>query len=125
MKLNVSAAALWLTIVAAAVCAASLAEQNKKEIVGITADEVRWFTPAYYNDGRQRAHLLGDSSKGGEWIDRLKIPAGARVLAHTHPQDEPVTVIEGRSTTVRRPQMAGVPPAHVSFPDPTTAVPAT
>src|SRR5215470_10274893 len=95
MKRNVSAAAFWLTIVAAAVCAASLAEQNKKEIVGITADEVRWFTPAYYNDGRQRAHLLGDSSKGGEWIDRLKIPAGARVLAHTHPQDEPVTVIEG------------------------------
>jgi len=32
---------------------------------------------------------------GRYWIDRAKIPAGKRVLAHTHPQDEPVTVIEG------------------------------
>jgi len=39
--------------------------------------------------------LYGDSSKGGGWIDHVKIPAGARVLAHTHPQDELVTVIEG------------------------------
>ena len=39
--------------------------------------------------------LLGDSSQGGAWIDRVRIPAGARVLAHTHAQDELVTVIEG------------------------------
>jgi len=57
--------------------------------------QVRWFTPSYYTDGRERAQLLGDSSQGGAWIDRVKIPAGKRVLAHTHPQDEPVTVIEG------------------------------
>jgi hypothetical protein len=45
--------------------------------------------------GRQRAQLLGDSSQGGAWIDRVKIPAGKRILAHTHPQDELVTVMEG------------------------------
>jgi quercetin dioxygenase-like cupin family protein len=95
MKRVLSAAAAAVTIVAAVACATSLAEQSKKEIVGITADEVRWFTPPYYTDGRQRGHLLGDSGKGGAWIDRVKIPGGARVLAHTHPQDEPVTVIEG------------------------------
>src|SRR5262249_58256582 len=38
---------------------------------------------------------FGDSSQGGPWIDRVKIPSGARVLAHTNPQDELVTVIEG------------------------------
>ena len=95
MKRVLSAAAAAATIVVAVACATSLAQQDKKEIVGISAEQVRWFTPPYYNDGRQRAHLLGDSSKGGAWIDRTKIPAGARVLAHTHPQDEPVTVIEG------------------------------
>ena len=71
------------------------APQKQKEIVGITAEGVRWFTPPYYKDGRQRAQLLGDSSQGGPWVDRVKIPAGTRVLAHTHPQDELVTVIEG------------------------------
>ena len=45
---------------------------------------------------RQTARAaFGDSSAGGPWIDRAKIPGGARVLAHTHPQDELVTVIEG------------------------------
>jgi quercetin dioxygenase-like cupin family protein len=67
----------------------------QKTILGVTPQEVRWFTPPYYTDGRQRAQMFGDSNKEGPWIDRVKIPAGARVLAHTHPHDEIVTVIEG------------------------------
>jgi quercetin dioxygenase-like cupin family protein len=95
MKRVLPAASAVITIVAAFAWATSLAEQSKKEIVGLTPDKVRWFTPPYYSDGRQRAQLLGDSSEGGTWIDRVKIPDGARVLAHTHAQDELVTVIEG------------------------------
>jgi anti-sigma factor ChrR (cupin superfamily) len=95
MKRVLSAAAIVVTIVAAVACATSLAERSKREIVGLTADEVRWFTPPYYNDGRQRAQMFGDSTHDGTWIDRVKIPGGVRVLAHTHPQDELVTVIEG------------------------------
>jgi len=95
MKRVLPAAAALVTIVAAVAWATSLAEQSKKEIVGLTPDKVRWFTPPYYTDGRQRAQLFGDSSQGGTWIDRVRIPAGARVLAHTHAQDELVTVIEG------------------------------
>ena len=95
IKRAISAAASLATIVTAVAWAASLPERSKKEIVGLTANEVRWFTPPYYHDGRQRAHLFGDSSQGGTWIDRVKIPGSARVLAHTHPQDELVTVIEG------------------------------
>ena len=95
MKSVLSAAAAAVTIFAAVAWATSLAERSNKEIVGLTPDEIRWFTPPYYNDGRQRAQLFGDSSAGGTWIDRVKIPGGARVLAHTHAQDELVTVIEG------------------------------
>jgi quercetin dioxygenase-like cupin family protein len=95
MKRVLSAAGIVVTIVAAVAWATCLAERTKKEIVGLTVGEVRWFTAPYYNDGRQRAQLFGDSSQGGTWIDRVKIPGGARVLAHTHPQDELVTVIEG------------------------------
>ena len=91
----VSVAAVAITVVAAVAWAAGFADRTRKEIVGFTADEVRWFTPLDYNDGRQRARLFGNSSEGGIWIDRVKIPGGARVLAHTHPQDELVTVIKG------------------------------
>jgi len=95
MKRLLSAAAVAATIVATVGWAKHLDQQNEKHIVGITSAEVRWFTPSYYNDGRQRAQLFGDSSGDGAWIDRVKIPAGARVLSHTHPHDELVTVIEG------------------------------
>ena len=69
--------------------------QNKIEIVALTPEQVRWFTPSSYKDGRQRARLLGDSSQGGTWVERVKIPGGLRALAHKHVQDEQITVIEG------------------------------
>ena len=73
----------------------TLAGTNEKGIVAFTPSQVRWFTPSYYTDGRERAQLLGDSSRGDVWVDRVKMPAGKSVLPHTHPQDELVTVIEG------------------------------
>jgi uncharacterized RmlC-like cupin family protein len=85
---------LILAFLVATALTLTLADTNKT-IMAFTPAQVPWFTPSYYTDGRQRAQLLGDSSRGGPWIDRAKIPAGKRVLAHTHPQDEPVTVIEG------------------------------
>ena len=84
-----------MMVLAAVVSALTWGHQSRKEIVGLTPEQVRWFTPSYYKDGRQRAQLFGDSNQGGAWIDRVKIPAGGRVLAHTHPHDELVTVIAG------------------------------
>ncbi len=84
-----------LLLLAAVTSAMTWAGQDKKEIVGLIPEQVRWFTPSYYKDGRQRAQLYGDSSRDGAWVDRVKIPAVMRVLAHTHPHDELVTVIEG------------------------------
>src|SRR6476469_721665 len=66
-----------------------------KPVTALAPTDIRWVTPPYYTDGRQRAYLLGDSSKGGDWIDRVRIPGASRVLPHTHPDDEIVTVIEG------------------------------
>jgi len=88
-------AAAAVVIVLTAVTVSMTRDRNKKEVIGTTPEQVRWFTPSYYKDGRQRAQLFGDSSRGGTWVDRVKIPAGLRALAHTHPQDELVTVIEG------------------------------
>jgi quercetin dioxygenase-like cupin family protein len=95
MKRVLLAAVVAMTVIAALTWTMTWAGQDKKEVVGVTPEQVRWFTPPYYNDGRQRAQIYGDSSQGGAWVDRVKIPAGGRVLAHTHPHDELVTVIEG------------------------------
>ena len=95
MKLMLFAGAALVVVLGAETLAMTWTSQSDQKIVGISPEQVKWFTPAYYNDGRQRAQLFGDSSKNGAWVDRVKIPAGMRVRAHTHPQDELVTVIEG------------------------------
>jgi len=95
MKRAFFAAAAVMIILSAVMLARTLSRQNRKEIVGLTPEQVRWFTPSYYKDGRQRAQLLGDSTQGGAWVDWVKIPKGGRVPAHTHTHDEVVTVIEG------------------------------
>jgi quercetin dioxygenase-like cupin family protein len=89
------AAVFAVTALGAMTLAVTCAYETKKEVVGLKPEQVRWFTPSYYKDGRQRAQLFGDSSQGGAWVDRVKMPGGSRVLGHTHPQDEQVTVIEG------------------------------
>lgn len=85
---------IFAVLVFAAITLTS-ADTNKKEIIAVTPTQVKWFTPSYYTDGRERAQLFGDSNQGGPWVDRARVPAGKHVLAHTHPQDEQVTVIEG------------------------------
>src|SRR5512138_3689433 len=92
-KLLLAAAAAGMAL--AAILTGTSAGQNGTGIRAVIPEQVPWFTPSYYTDGRQRARLFGDSSRDGAWIDRVKVPAGARVLAHTHPTDEIVTVIEG------------------------------
>jgi hypothetical protein len=55
MKRVLFAAAAVVTTVTALAWETSSAERSKKEIVGLTPDEVRWFTPPYYNDGTSAA----------------------------------------------------------------------
>src|SRR6185369_11028494 len=91
-------AGIWIgggVMIGAALIVAAWSQVTQKGITALTPDTVKWFTPSYYNDGRQRAKIYGDSDRGGAWIDRVKIPAGLRIAAHTHPHDELVTVVEG------------------------------
>ena len=63
MNRVIVAAAVSVMLVAVVASATIVAGQNKKEIEAVTPDKVRWFTPTFYKDGRQRAQLFGDSSK--------------------------------------------------------------
>ena len=59
-------------------------------------DAVKWgpASPALPS-GSQQSVLVGDPSKEGGYVVRLKLPAGYKVAPHTHPNDENVTVISG------------------------------
>jgi len=61
----------------------------------VQADGLKWSAPAAYGPGAQIAVVKGDPAKDGMYVVRLKVPAGFKIPAHQHPNDENVTVISG------------------------------
>jgi quercetin dioxygenase-like cupin family protein len=62
----------------------------------VQGDSLKWgpASPALPT-GVQAAVLVGDPSKEGPYVIRLKLPAGYKIAPHMHPNDENVTVISG------------------------------
>jgi quercetin dioxygenase-like cupin family protein len=59
-------------------------------------DSLKWVAgPPFLQTGAQIAIVSGDPNKEGLYVIRLKLPAGFKVLPHSHPNDENVTVISG------------------------------
>jgi quercetin dioxygenase-like cupin family protein len=62
----------------------------------VISQDLKWGPPPpVFAKGAQMAVLAGDPSKSGQFVIRLKVPAGYTVAAHHHPTDEYVTVIDG------------------------------
>ena len=62
----------------------------------IAASDVKWEeAPPGVPPGSKMAVLDGDPAKEGSFTVRLKAPAGYKVMPHTHPIAERVTVISG------------------------------
>ena len=62
----------------------------------VAPDQLKWGpAPPAFPKGAQLAVITGDPSKEGAYVVRLKVPAGYKVPAHTHPNDENITVISG------------------------------
>jgi quercetin dioxygenase-like cupin family protein len=60
------------------------------------ADALKWRAgPPSLPAGAQLNVLLGDPGQEGLYVIRLKLPAGYKIPAHTHPNDEHVTVLSG------------------------------
>ena len=62
----------------------------------VMAKDLKWVAaPAGLPKGAQIAVIDGDPSKAAEFTVRLKFPAGLRIMPHTHPTAERVTVMQG------------------------------
>jgi len=61
--------------------------------VRITVEELKW-RPGRV-PGHEIAPLIGDSTKPGPYVERVKFPANSTTQAHSHPEDRTYTVISG------------------------------
>ena len=59
-------------------------------------DAIQWQDgPASLPKGSKMAMIEGDPGKDGTFVLRVKLPDGFRIMPHTHPKDERVTVLQG------------------------------
>ena len=61
--------------------------------VRITPKELKWGPGRL--PGQELARLIGDSTKPGPYVERVKFPANFTVQGHSHPEDRTYTVISG------------------------------
>ncbi len=59
----------------------------------ITVDELKW-RPGRV-PGHEIASLIGDSTKPGPYVERVKFPAGIVSNPHSHPEARTYTIISG------------------------------
>jgi quercetin dioxygenase-like cupin family protein len=90
MRTLLAAAAVLVCVLAAGHWASA------QQSTFVQGDGVKWgpASPALPL-GAQQSVLVGDPSKEGAYVARLRFPAGYKVPPHTHPIDENVTVISG------------------------------
>ncbi len=83
-------AGLALSLVVSGVCAA---DDLPEGALRITTDELVW-KPGRV-PGHEIAALIGDSTKPGPYVERVKFPANSISQAHSHPESRTYTIISG------------------------------
>jgi hypothetical protein len=90
------------SIISVAAALAFATEESKTSAISTTEHRVmkpadlKWGeAPPGLPAGGKMAVLNGDPTQAGPFTVRLKAPTGYKVLPHTHPTDERVTVISG------------------------------
>lgn len=87
---------LMASLLAAILTAPSVAaaQELPSSAVLITPDKMAW-KPNPRNPALEASGLIGDSTKAGPYVERVKFPPNNKVPPHTHPEDRTYTVISG------------------------------
>jgi hypothetical protein len=62
--------------------------------VQVVPSAIKWL-PSPVVPGAQRAVLVGDPEQAGPFVVRIRVPAGTRIMPHTHPEARTYTVLAG------------------------------
>jgi quercetin dioxygenase-like cupin family protein len=61
----------------------------------VLPDDVDWRPFPPFPPTARQAVVVGDPTKPGMYATRVKVPAGVKLMPHTHPEDRIYTVISG------------------------------
>lgn len=86
----------------------------------ITPEKIIWTPNPALPAGSQEAIIHGDPSEHEDYIIRVRVPAGTRVLPHTHPEGRVYTVLSGEfmigiGNLFKKEELQLLPPGSVIF----------
>jgi quercetin dioxygenase-like cupin family protein len=61
----------------------------------VLPEQIEWKPYPGFPAGVRNTAMVGDPSKPGPYTIRVKVPAGVKLMPHTHPEDRVYTVISG------------------------------
>lgn len=87
---------LTVSLVAAIITAPGIARAGEMPAGAVlfTPDKMVW-KPNPRNAALQASDLVGDATKAGPYVQRVKFPPNSKVPPHSHPEDRTYVVISG------------------------------
>jgi quercetin dioxygenase-like cupin family protein len=70
-------------------------QPGQSNFKSILPEEIDWKPFAAFPPAARLAILVGDPSKPGPYVVRVKLPGGAKLMPHSHPEDRIYTVMSG------------------------------
>ncbi|MBO9708071.1 MAG: cupin domain-containing protein [Caulobacter sp.] len=61
----------------------------------VRPEDVTWTPFAAFPEGVKLSVVVGEPTKSGPYVVRVKVPAGAKLMPHIHPEDRIYTVLSG------------------------------
>ena len=84
---------LWMSAIAFVLTSSVAVAQT--QVIALVPDQVKWGPAPGLPADWQAAALMGDSTKAGPYVSRVKLPPNAMIPPHTHPDNENITVLSG------------------------------
>ncbi len=70
-------------------------QPGEEDFRAIRSEEIEWKSFPAFPRAARLAVLVGDPTKAGPYVIRVKLPGGTRMMPHRHPEDRIYTVISG------------------------------
>jgi quercetin dioxygenase-like cupin family protein len=70
-------------------------QPDEDRFQAIRPENIEWKTFAAFPPHARLAILVGDPTKPGPYVIRVKLPSGTKMMPHRHPEDRIYTVISG------------------------------
>jgi quercetin dioxygenase-like cupin family protein len=70
-------------------------QRGEEQFRAIHSEDVIWKPFPAFPPAARLAVLVGDPTKPGPYVIRVRLPAGTKMLPHKHPEDRIYTVISG------------------------------